>query len=42
LRENTISATSQFEAKGGNGKNQGLGGSGGVIILDGKFDQYDV
>jgi len=41
-RENTISLISQFEAKGGSGKNQGLGGSGGVIILDGKFDQYDI
>ena len=41
-RENTISPSAQIEAKGGNGKNQGLGGSGGVIILDGQFGEHDV
>lgn len=39
VRANTISPTAQFEAKGGYGKNQGLGGAGGVIILDGTFEQ---
>lgn len=42
LKPNSFSHGSSISASGGHGKNQGLGGAGGVIVLDGVFNPQDV